>query len=156
MSDDGDARAGIDRSGRWRSDGRAQLTVDFLVGAATFLLVVGFVFALVPEMLVPFTATQSAHPTVADRTATHLADDALANEPGVLDESEVEAFFDGSDDDRRLAAELGVSEPTRLNVSIAGTGHERGPAPPESGDVTVAERTVSYNGEAHRLVVEVW
>lgn len=156
MSDDGDARTGIGRSDRWRTDERAQLTVDFLVGAVTFLMVVGFVFALVPEMLVPFSASQSAQPAVADRTATHLADDALADEPGSLDEGAVEAFFDGSDDGGELAAELGVSEPTRLNVAISGTDHERGPAPPEAGDVTVAERTVSYGGEAHRLVVEVW
>ncbi|MFC6906303.1 DUF7287 family protein [Halalkalicoccus tibetensis] len=156
MSDDGDTRAGAGRSGRWRTDERAQLTIDFLVGAAMFLMVVGFVFALVPEMIVPFGASQSAHPAVADRTATHLADDALADEPGVLDESEVEEFFGGSDDSGEFVAELGVSEPARLNVAIDGTDHERGPTPPESADVTVAERTVTYDGEAHRLVVEVW
>lgn len=53
-----------------RPDERAQLTVDYLVGTVTFLLVVGFVFSFVPEMLVPFTSGQPAHPAVADRTAT--------------------------------------------------------------------------------------
>lgn len=140
-----------------RPNARAQLTIDFLIGIVTFLVVVGLVFTVIPEMLVPFTSTQSAHPVVADRTATHLAEDELAEERGVLDTDSVADFFDGSDDTEELTVDLGISEPTRVNVTVRGTAYERGPAPPtDTGQVTTAQRSVIYNEESHDLVVEVW
>lgn len=152
---------GGQRNGTDRRNARAQLTIDFLIGIVTFLLVVGFVFSFVPEMLVPFTTSQSSHPVVADRTATHLAEDRLAAESGVLDGGSVNGFFDGSDSEADLRGEVGVSDPTRVTVALEGMDgsvvHERGPAPPrETGQVTVVHRTVTYEGESHRLVVEVW
>ncbi|WP_162993832.1 DUF7287 family protein [Halalkalicoccus subterraneus] len=147
------------RNGAGRSDERAQLTVDYLVGTVTFLLVIGFVFSFVPEMLVPFTNGQPAHPVVADRTASHLAEDRLAAEPGVLDDDAVEAFFDGADDAADLRDELGVSEPIRVTVTLDGPAErlERGPDPPrEFGETTVTRRTVLYDDETCELVVEVW
>lgn len=142
-----------------RPNGRAQLTIDFLIGIATFLLVVGLVFSFVPEMLVPFTNSQSSHPTVADRTATHLAEDRLAAEPGVLDGDATEAFFEGSDDGADLGSELGIDEPVRVAVALDGPDDalERGPSPPrDDGQTTVAHRTMTDAEENHRLVVEVW
>lgn len=142
-----------------RPDERAQLTVDYLVGTVTFLLVVGFVFSFVPEMLVPFTSGQPAHPAVADRTASHLTENRLAAEPGVLDGDAVETFFDGADDAATLRNELGVSEPIRITVTLDGSIDrlERGPDPPrEAGETTVTRRTVLYDDEAYELVVEVW
>jgi hypothetical protein len=144
-----------------RPNARAQLTIDFLIGIVTFLVVVGLVFTFVPEMLVPFTSTQSAHPVVADRTATHLAEDELAEERGMLDTDSTANFFEGSDDNEVLTADLGISEPTRVNVTVRETSrtviHERGPAPPtDTGQVTTAQRSVIYEGDSHDLVVEVW
>jgi hypothetical protein len=144
-----------------RPDERAQLTIDFLIGIVTFLVVVGLVFTFIPEMLVPFTSTQSAHPIVADRTATHLAENELAEEPGALDGDAVVDFFDRSDDNGQITTDLGISEPTRVTVTIRETSgtivHERGPSPPtDTGQVTTAQRSVIYDEETHYLVVEVW
>lgn len=58
---------------------RGQTTIDFLIAISTFVIVVGFLFAFVPGTTLPFNDGQSANPLIADRTATHLAADVLAD-----------------------------------------------------------------------------
>lgn len=145
---------------------RGQTGIDFLVGAATFLLAVGFVFAFLPTMFDPFVATGTSNALIADRTAADLAEQRLAGpaQPGVLDEEATETFFADCDPDA-IGDHLGV-DTDRIHVEIAELNDvgesEVTPTcgdPPHAGaSVTVSQRIVyaPWEGEAYTLYVEVW
>lgn len=142
---------------------RAQTTIDFLIAISTFVVVIGFLFSFIPGITVPFADGQSANPVIADRTATHLASDELAdtNSPGRHDLDAVKAFFESEDDPNAV---LGVRTTKNVHVSVVdrngdvvtldGITLARGPEhPTESGRVTIAWRTVAFDGEPCRLEV---
>lgn len=140
---------------------RGQTTIDFLIAISTFVIVVGFLFAFVPGTTLPFNDGQSANPLIADRAATHLVTDALADpaESSILAGERVVDFFDPDDDPN---ADLAIAGSKRVHVGItdsagdpvtySGTELRRGPKPPaESGRVTIAQRTVALDEEPCRL-----
>lgn len=110
---------------------RAQTTIDFVIGMAVFLLVVGFVLGVIPGMVDPFSDSQETT-IVADRLATQISEGMLAepDQPTVLNRTCVNAFFNatpasGSDcpvpfdaDEDDLATRLGVQDRQTINVTI--------------------------------------
>ena len=113
------------------TDTRAQTTIDFLIGAGVFLLVVGFVLGVIPGMIDPFSDSQET-PLVADRVATQISEGMLGepDRPTVLNQTCVNAFFnqslgsggncalsfDASETD--MAERLGLNDRYSVNVSI--------------------------------------
>ncbi|WP_096391201.1 DUF7287 family protein [Halopenitus persicus] len=72
---------------------RAQTTLDFAIGASTFLIVVAFVVAFLPGMMAPF---EDVDPTqAADRFADSLSGDVLGHpvDGNRLNETCTAAFF---------------------------------------------------------------
>ncbi|WP_101296510.1 DUF7287 family protein [Halegenticoccus soli] len=161
---------------------KAQTTLDFAVGAGVFLLTVTAVVAFVPGMFDPFTGEQEAT-IVADRLASQLAEDALAEfeSPYVLNATCTGEFFERfgdpsgppasascrfDGDATALNDALGVSSRYRLNVTVedasgivsaGGVSLEAGdPAPGGSARVTVGQRAVLYDEGVVRLYVRVW
>lgn len=147
---------------------RAQTGIDFLIGMSVFLLAVAFTFGFVPSMIEPFSDNAGSNLQIADRSAAHLAENALgSNEqddapqrPGVLNESSVSDFFEKPD----LQAELGLSDHTQANITIEADGemaeYRAGPEPPSNVNVAVSTRIVSINGieagDQYELSVRVW
>lgn len=68
---------------------------DFIVAMGIFLLTVSFVVAFVPQMVSPYADQET--PVVAERVASDLAEDRLAESPSVLDERCTLAFFGHAD-----------------------------------------------------------
>ncbi len=128
-----------------------------------FLLAVAFVFAFVPAMLDPFTAAGGSALIVADGTASHLAEDALAEtprRPNVLDESATKAFFDA--DECELDGDPideALADGDRIDVTLVpldeGDEESCGSGGP-ADDVAVAQRLVTLDGDQYRLTVRVW
>lgn len=137
---------------------RAQTTLDFLIGASLFLLVIAMVIAMVPGILDPFELDRSSAPVQTNRAATALATDELA-EPGspyVLSSSAVDAFFD---EDTDVGERLRLGDDTVVNVTLeneSGTQHTLGPPLPTDRSTTTAWRTVSYEGEVATIRVRTW
>lgn len=142
------------RSSRVDSSDRGQTGVDFLVGAAVFLIAVGFVFAFLPMMFDPFVGTGTSNTLVADRTAAYLVEDHLVDPafPAMLDTEKTDDFFNGSNNN--LGADLGI-DTDQVQVQL---GNEtRGPEPPADGSsIVVSQRLVKYDGAYYRLFVRVW
>lgn len=171
---------------------RGQTTLDFLVGASVFLLTIALVLAFVPSTFDPFVTSGAENLVVSDRSAAHLAEDALVADPrrpGVLDAACVVVFFN-EDADGTVAANQGcrfdgdASLPEMLgsgsaDVEVVIHRPDDGPAAPSSavrvvdgteydttfrratgdptgGDVSVARRMISYDGQQYRLTVRVW
>jgi hypothetical protein len=162
---------------------RAQTTLDFAIGASIFLLAVAFVFGFVPTMLDPFTSSEDGRLVLADRTAQHLADDALAESPARpsrLNSTCTAEFFaaadlTGSDDCGFTPSEETSSLLATGDYAVDVTIHELDTSPsdpvdftfedetislhrgPESvGDNVVAHRVVLLEGTQYRLTVRVW
>lgn len=102
---------------------RGQTMPDFIVAMGIFLLTVAFVFAFVPQMTVPYSEQET--PVVAERVASDLAEDRLADSPSVLDEECTLAFFGHADDagcpfdaNHTLNEQLGVSRWYSVNVTL--------------------------------------
>ncbi|MFB6148452.1 MAG: hypothetical protein ABEJ48_02200 [Halobacteriales archaeon] len=161
---------------------RGQTTIDYAIGAALFLLAVGFVITFVPSMLDPFDAGQ-AKPLVADRAASQLAEDTLGRpaDPARLNDTAVVEFFDTSDT-VPVADELGIDDQYEINVTIernvtgdadpdvlcydgtdihhstgCGSKLARGPSVPAEYDTVVtARRTVYIDSWDVMLEVRVW
>ncbi|MEF8978279.1 MAG: hypothetical protein V5A39_05345 [Haloarculaceae archaeon] len=109
------------------STSRGQTTLDFTIGISVFLAVLVFVFAFVPGLLSPFTASSNDAPALADRTADRLAQGSVGEakngalghpeEPYVLNGSNASIFFGNSTDpSERLDLPPGSS----VNVTIEG------------------------------------
>jgi len=108
---------------------RGQTTLDFVIGVSIFLTIVLFTFTFVPGILEPFDVSEEENPSIADRTATTLSQDVLADpgEPGVLDRYCTVAFFEAGSDspsDCRFTGQtvddrLNVSEFKRVNVTLS-------------------------------------
>lgn len=110
---------------------RGQTTIDFMIGAGVFLLVVGFVLGTIPGMIDPFSDSQETT-LVADRLATQVTEGMLAepNRPTVLNQTCVNAFFNDSLADGEdcpvpfdagttdLNERLGVQDRQSINVTI--------------------------------------
>lgn len=138
---------------------RGQTTLDFLVGAAVFLLAVSIVIAMVPGMLDPFSLTESSDSVAANRAAESLATDGLVSEntPYVLDEQAVNTFF--TLDETAVKDRLGMHESTSINVSLenqSGTVDTTGPTLPDDTSVTTAWRIVTHEGEQATIRVRTW
>lgn len=156
---------------------RAQTGIDFLVAMSVFLIAVGFVFAFVPSMFQPFGGSGVNDALIADRSAAHLAESALVEDPanpGVLSVTCTAAFFDadeasaeGNDcnfdytriDD--LNALFGVPDWKNVLVTIGEPGTVEGVTmqrgdDPSPGSDTVSQRIVSIDGEPYELTVRVW
>lgn len=154
----------------------AQTNVDFLIGMSVFLLTVGFVFGLVPNVFEPFAVDGGSNALVADRGAARLAEDVLGDpaNPTDLNATCTEAFFAETEpipDGCRFATTdvhdaLAVPAGTGVNVTIEDRGSIRtlggtrlaaGRTPPaRSAGVVVARRVVLLDGETGRLFVRVW
>ncbi|MFC4356878.1 hypothetical protein ACFO0N_02820 [Halobium salinum] len=164
---------------------RGQSTLDYAVGVSIFLVTVAGVVTFVPGMLDPFDSTQEDVGR-ADRLAESLAADLLVadpTEPYRLDGDCAREFFDAEGDgagglDCRFgtdASDLGAAlhaEGSGVRVTVEGPDGvvdadfdgdgtddgslAAGPTPPSSGNVAVAQRAVSYDGETYRLLVSVW
>lgn len=138
---------------------RGQTTLDFLVGAAVFLLAVSIVMALVPGMLDPFSLTDSSDSVETNRAAESLATDELATEktPYVLDEQAVDTFF--ALEESGVRDRLGMHETTSVNVSLenqSGTIDATGPTLPDESSITTAWRIVTHDGEQATIRVRTW
>lgn len=107
---------------------RGQLTVDFVVGVAVFVVAVAVVVAVVPGLFEPYDDAETT--VVVDRVADDLTGDLLAASPsappGVLNESCTVAFFTGSgasgcafDASDPLTERFGVAGTYRVNVTVA-------------------------------------
>ena len=99
-----------------RSD-RAQTAIDFVVAMGVFFIAVAFVLAFVPSMFAPFFGMGASDALVTDRSAAHLANNALvadSNTPGTLDEGAVEDLFRDCDEEV-LRSELAI---TNAQISV--------------------------------------
>jgi hypothetical protein len=146
---------------------------------SVFLLTVAFVVAFLPGVFEPFTASGEGDVLAADRTASLLSEQLLAEptNPGVLNEGCTDVFFDtdASDDEiddcrfdanaNDLETALGLGPATTVNVTIEENGAVRslngvplraGSDPPESESVVVSRRIVLLDGEERDLFVRVW
>jgi hypothetical protein len=167
-----------------RGSSRAQTSIDFAVGMSVFLLTVAFVVGFLPGVFEPFTDGSEGDPLAADRTASLLAEQVLADpgSPSVLDGPCTAEFFDAEGDGAGgvagcrydadaadLDAALGLGPGVEVNVTIAENGTVRsvshggetvdlhaGPTPPESESVVVSRRVVLLGGEERDLYVRVW
>jgi len=108
---------------------RGQTTLDFATGASLFLLAVLFVFAFVPGILSPFTATAQEETVTANRAADVLTKDLLAS-PGesyLLDGECTAVLLGGLVDpgcDFRgstLNARLGIAGEQSINITVRGS-----------------------------------
>ena len=163
---------------------RAQTSIDFVVGMSVFLLTVAFVVGFLPGAFEPFTAGGEGDVLAADRTASLLAEQLLAEptDPGGLDAACTAEFFDAAGDGAGgasgcqfgtdaadLDAALGLGPTTSVNVTIEENGTVRslspggttvelsaGPEPPRNEGVVVSRRVVLLDGEERDLYVRVW
>lgn len=148
---------------------RGQTSFDFFIGMSVFLLTVGAVFSFLPGVFEPFTTDSGADKVVADRSAARLAEDVLVEDPArpnVLNATCTNAFFTGGSppagcrfDTTDTEDTLGVVERTNVNITIedgASITHSKGDSPPDSVDVTVAQRSVLLADNQQQLVVRVW
>ncbi|WP_132057561.1 DUF7287 family protein [Halorussus amylolyticus] len=155
---------------------RGQTSIDFVVGMSVFLLTVAFVVGFLPGLFEPFDGGDGAAALSADRTAAGLTGDLLGSpdRPDVLDATCTAEFFDADGDtaDCRFDADasdlsgaLGLGSGTNVNVtveedgsvrSVAGQKLRAGPAPSESGSVTVGRRVVLLADEESTLFVRMW
>jgi hypothetical protein len=109
------------------STSRGQTTLDFTIGISVFLAVLVFVFAFVPGLLSPFTASGNDAPALADRTADRLAQGSVGNpengsighpeEPYVLNGNDTEDFFNASGE---VSERLDLPAGSSVNVTIEG------------------------------------
>jgi hypothetical protein len=168
------------RRSRNRSSERAQTSIDFVVGMSVFLLTVAFVVAFLPGVFEPFTQGGEGEVLAADRTASLLAEQVLAEptDPGVFDPACTAEFFDAegdgaggvsgcqySTDASDLDAALGLGATTSVNVTVEENGSVRsvggvtlsaGPEPPTTQSVVISRRVVLLDGEERDLFVRVW
>jgi hypothetical protein len=147
---------------------RGQTTIDFAAGMSVFLVTVAFAFAFVPGILTPFSGSGVGDPVTANSVADELAADRLAGpaSPYVLNETATVAFFTsnvtladsltvGPYDSVNVSLE-NVTDPSKDYLTVDGERAARGAEVPDSGDVTVAWRVVTFRGERAELVVRVW
>ena len=134
--------------------------MDFLVGTTVFLLTLSAVLVTVPGLSDPFVTGHESDTIVADRAAEALSMDILVastDDPYVLRESKVSAFFGQPEADAK--DQLGIDASVNLNVTLttASTQLESvGATPPASVDTSVAWRSGRYQGTDVELVVKVW
>ncbi|MFW5905220.1 MAG: DUF7287 family protein [archaeon] len=138
---------------------RGQTTLDFLIGAAIFLLAVSVVMAMVPGMLDPFAVGDSSNSVEANRAAESLATDELSGTetPYVLEETAVDDFF--ALDEAGVKDRLRLHERTSINVTLenrTGRVYETGPELPDDGSITTTWRIVRYDGEQSTIRVRTW
>jgi hypothetical protein len=79
---------------------RGQTTLDFALGVSVFLLTAIFVLTFVPGMLEPFEESTQEELAAADRIATQLVEETLADptEPHLLDRECTVIFFESRTD----------------------------------------------------------
>lgn len=158
---------------------RGQTTLDYAVGVASFLIVVGFVFAFIPSIVGPFTAEPSDRPLIADRSADQLSQDMLIDAPTAysLNATCTEGFFDADGgapagcrfgmDAQDLPEALSVSSPgVSFNVtirdadgnlrSVNGVQLAAGDTPRPGSNVVSAKRVVLLEDTRGYLEVRVW
>lgn len=158
---------------------RGQTTLDYAVGVATFLIVVGFVFAFIPSIVGPFTAEPSDRPLIADRSADQLSQEMLVNAPTAnsLNATCTEGFFDADGavpagcqyemDAQNLPNALDISSRgVSFNVtirdaagnvrSVDGTLLAAGGTPQPGANVVTASRVVLLEDTRGHLQVRVW
>jgi hypothetical protein len=149
---------------------------------SVFLLTVAFVVAFLPGMFEPFTASDEGDVLAADRTATLLSEQLLAEptNPGALNASCTAEFFSETDygmidpcgldadaSDLDTALSLGPATSVHITIEENGTVHSlnyggddvdllAGPEPPKSENVVVSRQVVLLDGEERDLVVRVW
>lgn len=122
-----------------RADERGQTLHDFAIGMVLFLLVLGYVFAFIPQLFSPFTPATDSSALRVDRTADFLTQDALAERrPNVgdgnrtdgrtLDPVCTEDFFNGSGIEQCPTAAdnvtrfVGLPEESSVNVTMERNG----------------------------------
>lgn len=154
---------------------RGQTAFDFAVGMGVFLITVGFILTFIPGVFAPFNVGSGTDELVGDRVAATLTEEVLIAESGhraTLNSSCTVEFFNGVnsatdcrfDDSASLATIVGatghnLNVTIRANGSIAtidGTDLERGPSPPDGGDISASQRMVVIGDTVYNLVVKVW
>jgi len=109
---------------------RGQTLPDFVVAVGIFLLVIAFVVSFVPQMTAPY--DDQEHPVVADRIASDLVGDLLADpdSPSGLDEECTVAFLTDYEttgcafEDGSLTGAVGTADRYSVNVTIQRTGSD--------------------------------
>lgn len=135
---------------------RGQTAIDYTVGVGVFVIAVALTFSLGMNILAPTSAPNGHDNLVADRAATSLAVDQLADEQYVWNRTDVDAFFASSASD--AADRLPLDDTHRLNVTLE-TDTERwtvGPSPPNRGSVGTAWRVGTLDGNRADLRIRVW
>jgi hypothetical protein len=159
---------------------RGQTSIDFVVGMSVFLLTVVFVVAFLPGVFEPFTASGAGDTLAADRTASLLAEQVLADpaNPSIVAPDCAAEFFDAAGDGpggvagcqfttdaANLDAALGLSPAMTANVTIeedgavesaGGVTLAAGPEPSESESVVVSRRVILLGDDDRDLYVRVW
>jgi hypothetical protein len=143
---------------------RGQTTIDFAIGISVFLVAAAFAFAFLPGIITPFSNDSVADPVTANALADDLAGDRLGDpaQPHVLDAAATAEFFSQTDPVDALpvpgfrSVNATLIDDTGSVASVNGTRAAAGPRVPSSGDVTVAWRTVTLDGDRLELRVRVW
>lgn len=132
---------------------RGQTAIDFSVGMGVFFIALVFVFAFIPAMFDPFFGTGTGNALLADRSAAHLAETELVEDPlhpAVLDTEAVDEFFVNCEDPSEY-----FQTAANMNVNI-GTEWTCDNSPPSGESVTASSRVVTIDDSQYILRVEVW
>lgn len=139
-------------------DDRGQSTLDFLLGAVIFLLVLAMVVAFVPGLFDPFVDGGEAQPVVADRAvSTLLSHLSVGETPGVTNSTQVDAVFNRSPG--TLRHQLGIPPGRGFNATVSTDGgrlQSAGETPPDHASVSVGWRVISIDGRTAELRVRTW
>jgi hypothetical protein len=136
-------------------DDRAQTALDYAIGIGVFLVAVALAFTFAMNILAPTTDTKGHGNLVADRTATHLAVDELADERYVWNRTAVDAFFALSESD---AVDRVPVDDDQWNATLEAGGNRWtvGPTPPDRSSIGTAWRVGTLDGNRADLRVRVW
>jgi len=143
------------------SENRGQTTIDYAIGVSIFLVVVAFVFTMVPNLFTPYeSGIQSGQPVQAERFAGRTYD-AITYDNGTLNASAYDDFFTGNGESA-LRDSLGANATTDVNVTVIRDGttvHAVGPPPTRA--FASATRVVVGDSRCPgpngcRVVVRVW
>lgn len=134
---------------------RAQTALDYTIGVGVFIIAASLAFMFAINILAPTTASNGHSNLVADRTATHLAVDELAEDRYVWNRTDVDTFFALSASN---ATDRVPPDDDRWNATLE-TENNRwtiGPTPPSRNSVGTAWRVGTVDGNRADLRVRVW
>lgn len=128
---------------------RAQTTIDFMIGAGVFLLVVAFILGVIPGMIDPFSDSQETT-LVADRLATQVSEGMLAepDRPTVLNQTCVNAFFGVVD------SASGKDCPVPFDSSVTDLNSRLGVQDRQSINITIKRDVSPVDGDLEQMYIK--